>query len=119
MNRAVSRLDRFFTWCETRYLRAVELTGLSGSDKRLSFSKTFGILILASYAMSDRLPPSVAIALIISAHGTKVLLEAIKAGVFRIGASDSRVTTKTETKVETHAIDERRGWNAEREYQES
>lgn len=63
----------------TRFKRCIRTLGLSGKDGDLSFSKTFGLLVLLSYYFNSNLPASVAITLVVSAHGTKLLLELILA----------------------------------------
>ncbi len=100
--------------------------GLSSEDGHLSFSKLFGILVLASYFLSPgNLPSGVAITLIIASFGQKTMMAWIdKGSVTASGEDKSQINltrSKTEAKTETitHNIDERIGWNSERDFQES
>lgn len=90
---------------------------MSGGDGDLSHTKTFGYAVLLCYCFGSGLPTTVAVTLIISAHGTKMLLAAIKNGVFRVGASSSDITQKVQ--IESRSVEERIGWDHEREYQAS
>lgn len=81
-------IDQRAAWLAGYYEAAVRHSGLSGPDKSLSFSKSFSIAVLISYYLNTNLPPSVAVTLIISSHGTKLLLAAIKNGVFGIHVAD-------------------------------
>lgn len=81
-------VDRQAAWLAGYYEAVVRHSGLSGPDKSLSFSKSFSIAVLVSYYLNTNLPPSVAVTLIISSHGTKLLLAAIKNGVFGIHVAD-------------------------------
>jgi hypothetical protein len=47
---------------------------LTGDDGRISFTKLFDVFIASLYALGAPIPASVAIVLVASAHGTKVLL---------------------------------------------
>lgn len=89
--------------------------GLSGSDGDLSHTKVFGYAVLLAYSLCESIPASVAITLVISAHGTKALMNAIDKGVFSLKASDSTNISVTKS----HTIEERKGWDSEREYQAS
>jgi hypothetical protein len=72
-------IDTQAAYLELYYRRGLKNFGLTGKDGDLSFAKTFGLLVLASYYFNSNLPASVAITLIVSAHGTKLLLELIHA----------------------------------------
>jgi hypothetical protein len=69
----------------SRYRRCIKAFGLSGRDGDLSFSKAFGLLVLASYYFNSNLPASVAITLIASSYGAKMLVELIQARGHRSG----------------------------------
>jgi hypothetical protein len=116
-------LEHLTTWGGGYYRAWLKNVGLSGADGMLSFSKSFGVAVLIAYTLGVRLPASVAITLIISAHGTKVLLEAIKRGVFNVSSSSADAFNRSESRsTSEEKIDvtlERKGWNAEREFQES
>lgn len=58
-------------------------------------------LILGLLYMEKPLAASIALVLVLSAHGTRVIMAAIKAGVFKLNASASDTTTRTI--VETRA----------------
>jgi hypothetical protein len=48
---------------------------LTGDDQRISFTKLFDLTIVGVYALHpNAIPASVAIVLVVSAHGTKVLM---------------------------------------------
>ena len=79
MSRLANWFDGKCIYWEHYYRRFLRAFGLSSKDGDLSFSKAFGISVLLSYLVNDNLPASVAITLILSAHGTKVLLEGIRA----------------------------------------
>jgi hypothetical protein len=98
--------------------------GLSSEDGHLSFSKMFGILVLVSYFVRPgNLPAGVAIALIVASFGQKTMMAWIDKGSVTVADEDKSALniTHSDTKTETTTqnIDERRGWNAEREFQES
>jgi len=63
------------------------------------------LTLLAMLWQGKEVPFALGLTLIISAHGTRVLMAAIKSGVFRVGASvlESRRTEKID-----HTITERR-----------
>lgn len=98
-----------------RFRSLVKHLGMSGADGDLSFSKTFGYAVLTCYCFGSGLPTTVAITLIISAHGTKLMLEAIRNGVFGVKS----ISTDIRQTVDIHKVEERVGWDTDREYQAS
>lgn len=122
-----NNIDALAAWWAGYFTSAVKHSGLSGSDGSMSFSKTFDLLVLVSYYFNTNLPPSVAITLIMSAHGTKVLLEGIRSGMYRLSVRDELKRAETQEfrtvnenkTVTTHNIEERIGWDTEREFQAS
>lgn len=98
------------------YLALVRYSGLSGADGELSHTKAFGWAVLLSYQFGTALPAAVAIVLIVSSHGTKALLRWIDARGLTAAAvaTDIRMTADV-----TQRLEDRRGWNSEREFQEA
>lgn len=97
------------------YAEMIRGLGMTGEDGSLSYTKTFGYAVLIAYALCKTIPPSVAITLILSAHGTKTILAAIDKGVFSIKAEDKLNVNLSRSET----VIERKGWDNEREYQES
>jgi hypothetical protein len=71
------------------------LEAMTGTDKRLSWSKVITLAVLLIYAAGVALPATVAITAICAAHGTRVLLAAIARSSLASTSTTalSRVTT--------------------------
>lgn len=84
--------------------------GLSSEDGHMSFSKLFGILVLACYVMKAPLPAGVAIALIVASFGQKTFMAWIDKGSLTASAEDKSALNINRTKTETltHNINEER-----------
>ena len=83
------------------HLRALwKSCGMSGADGDLSFSKLITLMVLLAFACGRGFPSAVAITLIASAHGTRVLLALIRSRTVTAAAANRIETTLTITRDE-------------------
>lgn len=86
----------------TGFARVVRACGMSSADGHLSHSKcvTWGVLL--TYCLGAALPTAVAVVLVISSYGAKMMGRAIERGVLNVRASSSDYReTREETRTET------------------
>lgn len=121
MSRVRTYIDGLSGWWAGYFAGSAKRIGMTGRDGNLSHTKVFGYAVLGAYLLNASLPASVAMTLIISAHGTKALIEAIHSGVFSAKATDATNLniTRSKTEITTHNIDERIGWDTAGEFQAS